>query len=278
MVKHAARDRLDRHAARGRRGRSARGEPTCCSATSWRRSSCEFNPWLTRRSGARRSSKPSRRSRRPSRATARCWRGCAASGSGTTRTRSATGPSRSSTSRTRATTTFASRGSGRSSRSARKGNRADVMFVVNGLPVAIVEHKNPKDGGALDRGIKQLRRYEKETPELLGAPQLFNVTHLLDYWYGVTWNANRRFIRKWKQTPDEELPLRGAGVLRADRLPAHAPALDSLLRRGRRDPEVGPARAPAPRDRQDRRPLRRPGEEPRPRSGTPRARARPSRC
>ncbi|SIL85631.1 type I restriction endonuclease subunit R [Mycobacteroides abscessus] len=87
---------------------------------------------------------------------------------------------------------------------ARKGNRADVIFVVNGLPVAIVEHKNPKDGGALDRAVKQLRRYEKETPELLAAPQLFNVTHLLDYWYGVTWNANRRFISRWKQAPDEE--------------------------------------------------------------------------
>lgn len=87
---------------------------------------------------------------------------------------------------------------------ARKGNRADVMFVINGLPVAIVEHKNPKDGGALDRAVKQLRRYELETPELLAAPQLFNVTHLLDYWYGVTWNANRRFISRWKQAPDEE--------------------------------------------------------------------------
>lgn len=87
---------------------------------------------------------------------------------------------------------------------ARKGNRADVVFVINGIPVAVVEHKNPKDGGALDRAVTQLRRYEKETPELLAAPQLFNVTHLLDYWYGVTWNANRRFISKWKQTPDEE--------------------------------------------------------------------------
>ena len=50
---------------------------------------------------------------------------------------------------------------------ARKGNRADVMFVVNGLPVVIVEHKNPKDGDAIERAIKQLRRYELETPELL---------------------------------------------------------------------------------------------------------------
>jgi type I restriction enzyme R subunit len=86
---------------------------------------------------------------------------------------------------------------------ARKGNRADVMFLVNGVPVAIVEHKNPKDGGAIERGITQLRRYEKETPELIGAPQLFNVTHLIDYWYGVTWNASRRFIARWK-VPGED--------------------------------------------------------------------------
>jgi len=86
---------------------------------------------------------------------------------------------------------------------ARKGNRADVMFVVNGVPVCIVEHKNPKDGDAIDRGVTQLRRYEKETPELMGASQLFNVTHLLGYWYGVTWNFNRRFMARWKQPPDE---------------------------------------------------------------------------
>ena len=86
---------------------------------------------------------------------------------------------------------------------ARKGNRADVMFLVNGVQVCIVEHKNPKDGDAIERAIKQLRRYEIETPELIGSPQLFNVTHLLDYWYGVTWNATRRFLARWKQTPDE---------------------------------------------------------------------------
>ena len=84
-----------------------------------------------------------------------------------------------------------------------KGNRADVMFVVNGIPVCIVEHKNPTDGKAIERGIAQLNRYQKETPELLGSAQLFNVTHLLDYWYGVTWNATRRDMARWKQAPDE---------------------------------------------------------------------------
>ena len=86
---------------------------------------------------------------------------------------------------------------------ARKGNRADVMFVVNGLPVAIVEHKNPTDADAIERGVTQLRRYEVETPELMGAAQLFNVTHLLDYWYGVTWNLSRRYMARWKETPEE---------------------------------------------------------------------------
>jgi type I restriction enzyme, R subunit len=86
---------------------------------------------------------------------------------------------------------------------ARKGSQADVMFVVNGVPVCIVEQKNPKDGDAIERAIKQLRRYEIETPELIGTPQLFNVAHLLDYWYGVTWNATRRFVARWKQVPEE---------------------------------------------------------------------------
>ena len=86
---------------------------------------------------------------------------------------------------------------------ARKGNRADVMFVINGVPVAIVEHKNPTDRDAIERGVTQLRRYENETPELIAFPQLFNVTHLLDYWYGVTWNASRRFMARWKERPEE---------------------------------------------------------------------------
>ncbi len=86
---------------------------------------------------------------------------------------------------------------------ARKANRADVMFVVNGVPVAIVEHKNPADANAIEAGITQLRRYEHETPELMGATQLFNVTHLLDYWFGVTWNLSRRFMARWKEKPED---------------------------------------------------------------------------
>ena len=85
----------------------------------------------------------------------------------------------------------------------RKGNRADVMFVTNGVPVAVVEHKNPKDADAIERAVTQLRRYEIETPELIVSPQLFNVTHLIEYWYGVTWNVSRRHMTRWKERLEE---------------------------------------------------------------------------
>ena len=88
-----------------------------------------------------------------------------------------------------------------------KSNRADVMFVVNGVPVAIVEHKNPTDANAIEKGIEQIRRYGVETPELLGTAQLFNVTHMLDYWYGVTWNISRRYMARWKERSSERYRL-----------------------------------------------------------------------
>ncbi|MHB8311077.1 type I restriction endonuclease subunit R [Metallibacterium sp.] len=81
---------------------------------------------------------------------------------------------------------------------ARKGNRADVMFVINGVPVAIVENKNPKLKDAMSKALVQLRRYELETPEMLTAPQVFNITHLIEYFYGVTWNTQRKFVFNWK--------------------------------------------------------------------------------
>lgn len=86
---------------------------------------------------------------------------------------------------------------------ARKGNRADVMFLINGVPVVIVEDKNPKDGDAIERAIKQLRRYTLETPELLATAQLFNVTYLLTTGTaspgmrtGALWHAGNRHQKK----------------------------------------------------------------------------------
>ena len=85
----------------------------------------------------------------------------------------------------------------------KKGNRADVMFLVNGIPLAIVENKNPKLPDAMERAVKQLRRYELETSEMMTMPQVFNVTHLIEYFYGVTWNYSRKNIFEWKTQREE---------------------------------------------------------------------------
>lgn len=79
------------------------------------------------------------------------------------------------------------------------GNRADVVFLINGIPVIIVETKSAKKQEGISEGITQLRRYEAETPELMLFPQIFDVTHLLDFFYGVTWNITRKNLFNWKE-------------------------------------------------------------------------------
>ena len=77
-------------------------------------------------------------------------------------------------------------------------NRADVVFLINGIPVAIVEAKNAGKPDGLALGVDQIRRYHNETPEMFTTAQLFGVTQLLDFFYGVTWNTSRKNLFNWK--------------------------------------------------------------------------------
>ncbi len=77
-------------------------------------------------------------------------------------------------------------------------NRADVVFLINGIPVAIVEAKNAGKPDGLALGVEQIRRYHSETPEMFATAQLFGVTQLLDFFYGVTWNTSRKNLFNWK--------------------------------------------------------------------------------
>ncbi|MEH2072403.1 MAG: HsdR family type I site-specific deoxyribonuclease [Nostoc sp.] len=77
-------------------------------------------------------------------------------------------------------------------------NRADIIFLINGIPVAIAETKGEKKTDGLALGIDQIRRYHNQTPELLAFPQVFEVTELWNFWYGLTWNTNRKNLFEWK--------------------------------------------------------------------------------
>ncbi len=46
------------------------------------------------------------------------------------------------------------------------GTREDVVFLINGIPVLVIECKNATKDEGIALGIDQIRRYHEETPEL----------------------------------------------------------------------------------------------------------------
>ncbi|MEW6040246.1 MAG: HsdR family type I site-specific deoxyribonuclease [Elusimicrobiota bacterium] len=77
-------------------------------------------------------------------------------------------------------------------------NRGDVIFLINGIPIIIAETKGADKREGIEEGIAQIRRYHTETPEMMTSNQIFDVTHLLDFYYSVTWNLDRKGLFNWK--------------------------------------------------------------------------------
>src|ERR1051325_4830893 len=80
----------------------------------------------------------------------------------------------------------------------RYGTREDVVFLINGLPVLVIECKNATKDEAIALGIDQIRRYHAETPEVVMPEMIFTATEAIGFSYGVTWNMIRRNIFNWK--------------------------------------------------------------------------------
>jgi len=80
----------------------------------------------------------------------------------------------------------------------RYGNREDVVFLMNGIPVLLVECKNADKDEGIALGIDQIRRYHLETPELFIPQMAFTATDALGFSYGATWNTVRRNLFNWK--------------------------------------------------------------------------------
>ncbi|MDI6808880.1 MAG: HsdR family type I site-specific deoxyribonuclease [Candidatus Eisenbacteria bacterium] len=80
----------------------------------------------------------------------------------------------------------------------RYGTREDVVFLINGIPVLVIECKNADKDEAIALGVDQIRRYHAETPEVLVPEMLFTATEAIGFAYGVTWNTVRRNVFRWK--------------------------------------------------------------------------------
>ena len=78
------------------------------------------------------------------------------------------------------------------------GTREDVVFLINGIPVLVIECKNASKDEAIALGVDQIRRYHEETPQVMVPQMLFTATEAIGFSYGVTWNTVRRNIFNWK--------------------------------------------------------------------------------
>ncbi|MDP2156636.1 MAG: type I restriction endonuclease, partial [Nitrospirota bacterium] len=80
----------------------------------------------------------------------------------------------------------------------RYGTREDVVFLINGIPVLVIECKNATKDEAIALGVDQIRRYHAETPEVMVPEMIFTATEAIGFAYGVTWNTVRRNLFNWK--------------------------------------------------------------------------------
>ncbi|MDO8568841.1 MAG: HsdR family type I site-specific deoxyribonuclease, partial [Dehalococcoidales bacterium] len=77
--------------------------------------------------------------------------------------------------------------------------RADVAFLINGIPVIMIETKAATRLDGIAEGLDQVRRYHREGPELAALMQIFSLTHMIQYYYGATWNLSRKNLFNWKE-------------------------------------------------------------------------------
>jgi type I restriction enzyme, R subunit len=101
------------------------------------------------------------------------------------------------------------------------GTREDVVFLINGIPVLVIECKNATKDEAIALGVDQIRRYHTETPEMFVPQMVFTATEAIGFSYGVTWNLIRRNIFNWKGEQKGNLEAK----LKSFCSPAHVMAL-----------------------------------------------------
>ena len=77
--------------------------------------------------------------------------------------------------------------------------RADVVFLVNGIPVLLVETKAATRREGIGEAFDQVRRYHREAPELLALLQLESLTNVVRFVYGPTWNFSSKALFDWRE-------------------------------------------------------------------------------
>lgn len=88
------------------------------------------------------------------------------------------------------------------------GTREDIVFLINGVPILVIECKNATKKEAIALGVDQIRRYHDETPEVMVPEMIFTATEAIGFAYGVTWSLARRNIFNWKHDQTGNLEVK----------------------------------------------------------------------
>ena len=124
------------------------------------------------------------------------------------------------------------------------GTREDVVFLINGIPVLVIECKNATKDEAIALGVDQVRRYHAETPELFVPQMVFTATEAIGFSYGVTWNLIRRNIFNWKDEQKGNLEAKVKSFCDRGARAGAAEGLHPVCGEGRGAAEVHPPPAP----------------------------------
>jgi len=91
--------------------------------------------------------------------------------------------------------------------------RPDVVVFVNGLPLAVLELKNPgSELGTVKTGYRQLQKYKFQVPELFYYNEILITSDLLSARHG-TITGGWEFFFPWKTVTGEEMPLKDSPEL-----------------------------------------------------------------
>lgn len=77
--------------------------------------------------------------------------------------------------------------------------RPDVVFLINGIPAIVIETKAATDWEGIAKAFDQIQRYHREGPELMAILQLHALTHLIQFFYGPTWNLSGKMLFNWRE-------------------------------------------------------------------------------
>jgi len=76
--------------------------------------------------------------------------------------------------------------------------RTDINFFINGVPVIVAETKSARRSEGIAEAFDDIRAYHQDGPELLAVMQVHALTHLIQFYYGATWNLSRKGLFNWR--------------------------------------------------------------------------------